>query len=85
MFDLGKCLITHLARDFFLEDATSTPLDLLRGHQDGSLWAHNREQNELAILIGDRVFTSWKAQKETIFVITEADRSCTTICLASEY
>jgi hypothetical protein len=52
----------------------------------GELDAEDREQNRRAIAEGGRVMSSYPIDTHTkVWVITEADRSVTTLLLPSEY
>lgn len=46
----------------------------------------DQESNREALTNGSRIFSSYRLASDTkIWVITESDRSCTTILLPSEY
>jgi len=85
-FKLGQTLITPGARD------TLHPEDVLlsiRRHARGD-WgdcdAHDQEANELSVTDGSRVFSVYHDRFGVNFwIITEADRSATTVILPSEY
>jgi hypothetical protein len=51
----------------------------------GDLCAFDRRQNEIALRDGYRVFSSYDAPAGRVWIITEADRSITTILLPEEY
>ncbi len=51
----------------------------------GELCAFDRRQNEIALREGYRVLSSYPIGTERVWVITEADRSITTILLPKEY
>jgi hypothetical protein len=51
----------------------------------GELCVFDRRQNEIALREGYRVLSSYPVGKECVWVITEADRSVTTILLPEEY
>jgi hypothetical protein len=51
----------------------------------GELCAFDRRQNEIALRDGYRVFSSYEAPAGRVWIITEADRSVTTILLPEEY
>jgi hypothetical protein len=53
----------------------------------GDLDAHDRRENQRSLKNGWRVFSSYPIGEDgqKVWVITEADRSCTTILLPSEY
>ncbi len=61
---------------------------LLRRHHCGdwgNLDAEDRQANEDALADGTRIFSAYLVESRKIYVITEADRSMTTIMLATEY
>ncbi|MGZ8182293.1 MAG: hypothetical protein ACXWT1_10070 [Methylobacter sp.] len=66
-----------------------SPLALLSRHQRGdwgNLDKEDKQANEQALTCGDRVFSSYQVTEAVKFwVITEADRSTTTILLPEEY
>jgi hypothetical protein len=45
----------------------------------------DQQANQDAIIHGDRVFSAYTIEQTKFWVITEADRSMTTILLPSEY
>jgi hypothetical protein len=51
----------------------------------GELCAFDRRQNEIALRDGYRVLSSYPVGRECVWIITEADRSVTTILLPEEY
>jgi hypothetical protein len=85
-FRLGHLVTTSNAL------AKLTPEDILTGiqrHQCGD-WGdvdqHDRQQNELALQQGSRLMSVYQAENGTTFwLITEADRSVTTILLPEDY
>lgn len=87
LFTLGKTLATPAARDE-LSELNYSPLDLLRRHMSGD-WAEMDEEdqksNREAVTEGSRIFSAYIIQGAKFWVITEADRSSTTILLPSEY
>jgi hypothetical protein len=87
LFTLGRTLATPAARDE-LSELNYSPLDLLRRHMSGD-WSEMAEEdqqsNREAITEGSRVFSAYTIQGTKFWVITEADRSSTTILLPSEY
>lgn len=90
LFALGRCVITPGAQDT-LAAAGVSPHYLLARHGSGD-WeemnGHDRAANREALKQGLRVFSAYKLPgegNERAWVITEADRSCTTILLPSEY
>jgi hypothetical protein len=66
-----------------------SPLALLSRHQRGdwgNLDVEDKQANQQALACGGRVFSSYQVTEAVKFwVITEADRSATTILLPEEY
>jgi len=51
----------------------------------GELCEEDRQANEDAVKYGDRVFSSYNYKGGKIWIITEYDRSSTTVMLPEEY
>ena len=93
-FKLGQIVATPGALAV-LKKAGVKPVVLLARHQSGDwggqLCQEDRELNELAVANErdkdnrHRVFSLYKIKHETIYIITEHDRSSTTILLSSDY
>ena len=84
---LGKLVATPGALKL-LSEAGEDAFAYLARHvtgDRGELCAFDRRQNERALREGARVLSSYPAGEETIWIITEADRSVTTILLPEEY
>jgi hypothetical protein len=84
---LGCVLIARGAIAAFL--AAMAPLAYLERHAHGD-WGdvdeEDRQENELSLERGFRIVSVYRlGTDEKIYIITEADRSATTILLASEY
>ena len=88
LFPLGRCCITPGAQRK-LESINAVPQELLRRHQSGDWDGMDRSDqaaNRRAVKDGSRVFSAYQlADAVRVYVITEADRSSTTILLPSEY
>ena len=87
-FPLGRTLITPGAEAAF-EESGDAPFTFLARHSNGD-WGDCGEEdaaeNEFAVDKELRIFSVYKLSDDTkIWVITEADRSATTILLPSEY
>lgn len=87
LFRLGSLLATpgamnHLA---LAEVAASTRIDRHRGGDWGELGHADRKSNDDAVAAGDRIVSAYTVAGMKLYVITEWDRSYTTILLASEY
>ena len=84
---LGRDVATPGALKLLME-AKAHPFDYLARHAAGdwgALCAFDRRQNEMALREGYRVFSSYKVPAGSVWIITEADRSVTTILLPEEY
>lgn len=94
LFPIGHLLATPGALQA-LESIGIDPLSLITRHVSGDwgdLCEEDRQSNEMALLHGARIFSVYKhghpdgsGQELTLWVITEADRACTTLLLPSEY
>lgn len=86
--ELGQVVATPGAL-MACSDAEVAPEQLLDRHQSGD-WGDLEEEdlqaNEHAVRHGGRVFSSYRVgEEEKVWVITEADRSSTTLLLPLEY
>ena len=87
-FALGQTLITPGAEEA-LQIAGQTAIEFLRRHMScdwGELSDEDVKENELSLEQGFRLLSRYQTAKgERIWIITEADRSATTILLPMEY
>jgi hypothetical protein len=88
LFPSGQVVVTPGALRA-LESAGASPADLLRRHLNGN-WGvvneDNRLANDLAIRRASRIFSAYCLKEGTkVWVITEVDRSATTVLLPDEY
>ncbi len=84
---LGRVLVTPGALEILVKSG-GCALDFLARHASGDwgdLCTFDRRQNEVALREGYRVFSSYETPAGRVRVITEADRSATTILLPEEY
>jgi hypothetical protein len=84
---LGKVVATPGALKL-LSEIGEDPFGYITRHAAGDwgeLCAFDRRQNEIALRDGYRVLSSYPVGRECVWVITEADRSITTVLLAEEY
>jgi hypothetical protein len=84
---LGKVVATPGALKLLLE-AGEDPLRFLARHASGDwgeLCEFDCRQNQIALREGLRVLSSYETTAGRCWVITEADRSVTTILLPEEY
>jgi hypothetical protein len=84
---LGRVVATPGALKLLME-AKAHPFDLLDRHATGDwgeLCPFDRRQNQIALREGLRVLSSYDVSEGRVWIITEADRSVTTILLPEEY
>jgi hypothetical protein len=84
---LGKVLTTTGALKL-LSEIGAHPFEYLARHATGDwgdLCAFDLRQNQIALRDGLRVFSSYEVPAGRVWVLTEADRSITTILLPEEY
>ena len=87
-FPLGRIVATPGALAA-LEEAGESPGTFLKRHVTGD-WGevdeHDRQENEFSVAHGFRLLSAYTVTNGTkLWIITEADRSATTILLPSEY
>ena len=86
-FSLGHLVATPGALEL-LERMAVNEYDLLQRHQRGD-WgnvpAEDAIENENSVVNGNRILSSYQLGDERIWIITEADRSVTTLLLPEEY
>jgi hypothetical protein len=87
-FDLGQIVATPGAL-IALAEAGQTPLEFISRHAAGD-WGEldddDRRENERSLHDGCRLLSAYTLSNGTrIWIITEADRSATTILLPQEY
>ena len=86
-FPLGQIVATPGALALLDREAVNAG-DLIQRHQSGdwgSVPPEDAEENELSVVNGYRILSSYLIGKEKIWIITEADRSSTTLLLPEEY
>jgi hypothetical protein len=87
-FPLGRVLATPGALEA-LRKASQQPQEFLDRHARGDwgeLDSHDAAENELSLLRGFRLLSSYTTRSgDKLWIITEADRSATTLLLPGEY
>jgi hypothetical protein len=87
-FELGQLVMTPGANDT-LQRARQLPLEFLLRHKNGDwgdLPPEDVRENERALRDGSRVFSSYLTRtEEKLWIITEWDRSATTLLLPEDY
>jgi len=85
-FSLGGLYITPGARDALTNQDTLSAVTRHARGDWGDVGPQDWEENELSLREGFRLFSVYHASNGTRFwIITEADRSATTILLPEEY
>jgi hypothetical protein len=86
-FPLGHIVATPGALEL-LDRMAVNASELLQRHQRGD-WGdvppEDAAENEFAIVNGLRILSSYSLGEDRVWVITEADRSATTLLLPQEY
>lgn len=85
MFALGRLLVTPRVRDFLSQGES---IEIIRRHSKGDwgdLSEEDKKENDLSVKEGFRILSSYSIREKTIWVITEADRSATTLLFPDEY
>lgn len=88
LFSLGQVVATPGALEA-LERAHQSPLEFLSRHVSGDwgeLDEHDQNENDFSVRHGFRILSSYRtAGGEKLWLITERDRSSTTLLLPEEY
>jgi hypothetical protein len=88
LFPAGRIVATPGALAL-LEHANKSPLEFLSRHLRGDwgdLCQDDKTENELSLKGGFRLMSSYEVtDTEKLWIITEADRSVTTLLLPAEY
>ncbi len=86
---LGRVYVTEgVVVSFPNNDDVNNLAQIITRHQEGD-WGDtcndDKKLNEAALKNGGRIVSKYKYKEEELFVITEADRSLTTMMLTGEY
>ena len=89
-FALGQVYLTRGVNEKLGSDEVFAKFvsDCLGRHAEGDwgdLCAEDKEENELSIKEGFRLLSAYQYQDQKIWIITEADRSATTVLFPDEY
>lgn len=89
-FSLGKLVMTKAVHDRMNSDIDFA-IGVLESFERylngdwGDLCAEDKAENEKAIRDSERIFALYKISSDKIYIITEHDRSVTTILFPHEY
>lgn len=84
-FPLGRLLITPGAQAVFSSEEVFSAVARHRQGDWGTLCKEDCRRNNSALRNGGRIFSAYQYHEEKLWIITEADRSVTTILLPHEY
>lgn len=86
-FELGRTFATAAVAHWAERDEIDLSGFMRRHHSGdwGDLDEDDKQANEDALSHGGRIFSCYLTKNRKIYVITEADRSSTTILFAEEY
>ena len=89
-FSLGKLVMTKAVHDKMNNDIDFAigMLDSMERYRScdwGDLCEEDKTENEQALKEGERIFALYNIGNEKIYIITEWDRSATTILFPEEY
>ncbi|MFA9202573.1 MAG: hypothetical protein ACEQSD_01055 [Flavobacteriales bacterium] len=86
-FKLGQIVATTTAKQI-LANAQVDPRSLIMRHLQcdwGDLCEEDAELNDDALIYGGRLFSVYQIEGEAVWIITEADRSATTLLMPEDY
>lgn len=89
-FDLGNICKT-CGIDYAVQEDKSFLVEIMSCFEKyvkcdwGDLCDEDKQANDVALINNERLLAAYLTSKGKIFVITERDRSCTTILFANEY
>lgn len=85
-FPLGRTVITRNALGRLTNEDVQTALGRHAVGDWGTVSAEDRQENELSLREGFRLLSAYRsAAGEKFWVITEADRSVTTVLMPEDY
>ena len=85
-FSVGRLVITANAADTLHPEDVATAIRRHAAGDWGDLDEHDRRENELALTQGFRLFSVYRDRGgRKFYVITEHDRSVTTVLLPEDY
>ena len=85
-FPLGRTVITPSAQEALDPNDVGTALRRHAGGDWGEVCTEDKTENELSLQEGFRILSAYSDRNGTKFwIITEADRSVTTILLPEDY
>jgi hypothetical protein len=87
-FSLGRIVATPGALEA-VQEANQNPFEFIQRHQSGDwgeLCEEDKRENEFSLKNGFRILSAYRTLHDMkVWIITEADRSVTTLLLPHEY
>lgn len=84
-FELGRVYITRAVAECFNQNTLVELLNRYCYGDWGNLCEEDKLANQEAMKYGGRIVARYDVDDESLYIITEADRSCTTILFPYEY
>jgi hypothetical protein len=84
-FNLGRVFVTSGARAVLSNDEIDFALTRHRGGDWGDLEPEDEARNDVALLSEGRIVSAYCSTGTRFYIITESDRSITTVLLPHEY
>lgn len=84
-FSLGQTVMTPAVLETIPMEWAASCLDRHKAGDWGNVSPGDARENTLATHTGDRILSSYEEGGLTLWIITEADRSVTTLLLPSDY
>ena len=86
-FEIGRTYATAAVTRWAEQNGIDLAKSLRRHHCGdwGDLDSEDKQANEDALEHGARIFSAYLLNDKKIYIVTEADRSMTTVLFASEY
>ncbi len=85
LFPLGQVVITRNALDSLTPEEVNEGIRRHAAGEWGNICKDDAELNRESVQTGDRLLSAYGTGERTFWIITEADRSVTTILLPEDY
>jgi hypothetical protein len=85
LFPLGRVVATRNALSTLTPEEIATAIARHASGDWGEVGTEDWAENELSLKEGFRLLSVYRARDQKFWIITEADRSATTILLPSDY
>ncbi len=85
LFDLGQVVITAHAKDVLDQRDVENAIQRHATGDWGEMCEADKRQNDMAVAQDLRIFSAYDGSGTRFWIITEAERSATTILLPDDY